>query len=110
MCTDPDSSTYIIPCELICIFKNGFKVLNACDWGYYLSNENKYIPIKTTLPPPPEKLLKVIHCKCKTNCDSKRFTCRKLGIECSVGCGECRGLSCSYSNITRDEEDEYAHY
>ena len=84
-------------------------VLNACDWGYYLSNENKYIPIKTTLPPAPEKLLKVIHCNCKTNCDSKRCTCRKHGVECSVGCGECPGFSCSNSNITRDAEDENAH-
>ena len=47
-------------------------VLNACGWGYYLSNENKYIPIKTTLPPAPEKLLILIHCNCKTNSDSKR--------------------------------------
>ena len=60
-------------------------MLNACDWGYYLSNENKYIPIKTTLPTAPEKLLKVIHCT--TNCDSKRCTCRKHGIECSGDVG-----------------------
>ena len=84
-------------------------MLNACDWGYYLSNENKYIPIKTTLPPVPEKLLKVIHCNCKTNCDSKRCTCRKHGVECSDGCGECPGFRCSNSNITRDAEDENAH-
>ena len=80
-------------------------MLNACDWGYYLSNENKYIPIKSTLPTALEKLLKVIHCT--TNCYSKRCTCRKHGIECS---GECRGFSCSNSNYTGDEEGENAHF
>ena len=28
---------------------------------------------------------------CKLNCDTKRCTCREYGLECTSGCGECRG-------------------
>ena len=67
--------------------------LNPVEWGWRLSDD-KFFPEKCSLPPAPEGLLKVIHCNCKKDCDSKRCTCRKYGIECSIGCGECRGISC----------------
>ncbi|CAG2201575.1 unnamed protein product [Mytilus edulis] len=50
-------------------------------WGWYTSG-NKLLPIRSTLPPAPDKLLKTIRCNCKQNCDSKR--CRKHGIDCSI--------------------------
>ncbi|KAJ8043143.1 hypothetical protein HOLleu_10106 [Holothuria leucospilota] len=76
------------------------------DWGWYIADE-KLMPIKTNMPPAPEMLLKVIRCKCKTNCDTKRCTCRKHGLECSTGCGECRGTGCTNAadyNIETDDE------
>ncbi|KAJ8018287.1 hypothetical protein HOLleu_43796 [Holothuria leucospilota] len=76
------------------------------DWGWYTADE-KLMPVKTNMPPAPEMLLKVIRCKCKTNCDTKRCTCRKHGLECSTGCGECRGIDCTNAadyNIETDEE------
>lgn len=47
------------------------------------------------LPPVPEKLLQIIRCNYKHNCDRKRCSSRKHGLDCSVVCGECRGVSCS---------------
>jgi len=73
------------------------------DWGWQLKN-GAYIPVKTDIPPAPEKLLKVVHCNYKVNCDSKRCSCRKHGLECSSGCGTCRGISCTNSG-TADYED-----
>lgn len=57
----------------------------------------KVLPLKSTLPPAPKRLLKVILCKCKLNCDTKKCTCLKLGIESTVGCGECHEVNCSNS-------------
>ena len=67
--------------------------LNPLEWGWKQA-ENLLLPIQTHLQPAPEDLLKIIRCSCKSNCDSKRCTCRKHGLECSPGCGECQGKSC----------------
>ncbi|CAG2253857.1 unnamed protein product [Mytilus edulis] len=75
--------------------------IHPIDWGWYTSG-NKLLPIRSTLPPAPDKLLKIIRCNCKQNCDSKRCTCRKHGIDCSIDCGECRGINCTNSpNLTQ---------
>ena len=68
--------------------------LDPMEWGWEIA-ESLLIPVKMTLPPAPDYLLKVIHCGCKLGCDSKRCNCRKHGLECSAGCGNCRGVSCS---------------
>ena len=73
------------------------------EWGWKLSN-NRLIPVKCDFKAAPDKLLNMVRCKCKQNCDSKRCTCRKNGLECSPGCAECRGISCS--NTTRCYESE----
>lgn len=71
--------------------------LSPTDWGWHI-DDNKLLPVKGTLPPAPEKLLKIIKCNCKINCDTMRCSCRKHGIECSSACGECRGVSCLNSS------------
>ncbi|CAG2201846.1 unnamed protein product [Mytilus edulis] len=50
--------------------------LDPNQWGWYTS-ENKLMPVRCLLPPAPQKLLKVIRCNCKQNCDSRRCSCRK---------------------------------
>jgi len=81
----------------------GMTTLTPKGWGWQLKN-GAYIPVKTDIPPAPEKLLNVVRCNCKVNCDSKRCWCRKHGLECSSGCGTCRGISCTISG-TADYED-----
>ncbi|CAG2196688.1 unnamed protein product [Mytilus edulis] len=78
--------------------------LDPKDWGWHVE-DNKLLPIRAILPPAPEKLLRIIRCNCKLNCDTKRCSCRKHGIDCSPACGECRGMNCSNtSNITEADE------
>lgn len=72
--------------------------LNPLEWGWKQA-ENLLLPIQTHLQPAPEDLLKIIRCSCKSNCDSKRCTCRKHRLECSPGCGECQGKSCLNAQI-----------
>jgi hypothetical protein len=71
-----------------------FDNMEAKDWGWSIEH-NMCVPIRSSLPPAPDELLKTIYCRCKTNCDSKRCNCRKHGLECSVACTECRGNTCS---------------
>ena len=47
-----------------------------------------------------------VRCNCKMGCETLRCSCPKAGLECSTGCGECRGICANmYQNIT--EENEY---
>ncbi|CAC5394472.1 unnamed protein product [Mytilus coruscus] len=46
--------------------------LNPLDLGWSITND-RLTPIKTTLPAAPDKLLNIIRCKCKTNCDTRTF-------------------------------------
>ena len=64
-------------------------------------------PRTTELPPAPDFLLRFIRCNCKGDCKSKVCTCRKHGLDCSLACGECKGLSCDNSpNIEHTLEAE----
>jgi hypothetical protein len=53
--------------------QNGHDNMEAKDWGW--SIEHMCVPIRSSLPPAPDELLKTIYCRCKTNCDSKRCHC-----------------------------------
>ncbi|XP_053373150.1 uncharacterized protein LOC123533634 [Mercenaria mercenaria] len=83
----------------------GNDTLNPLDWGWEMIN-SKLLPKKTDLPPAPESLLQIIRCNCKTNCDSRRCSCRKHGLQCSAGCGDCRGTNCTNSPTTADIDIE----
>ena len=70
--------------------------LNPLEYGWQII-QNMMRQVKTSLPPAPENLMKTIRCNCKVNCDSKKCTCRKHGLDCSSACGDCKGVSCSNS-------------
>ena len=73
-------------------------------WGWKNSS-GQLLPIKTDMPPAPMELLRLFRCNCKTGCDTSRCTCRNHGLECSLACGECKGLQCSNSSNSIDDED-----
>ncbi|KAK6178648.1 hypothetical protein SNE40_011176 [Patella caerulea] len=66
------------------------------DLGWELRHDHLY-PVYTLLPPAQADLLRVVDCNCKTECVSWRCSCKKHGLECSPGCGHCRGVSCTNS-------------
>ena len=74
----------------------GNDTLHPDDWGW-MNVDSRYVPYNTDLPPAPSKLLSVIRCCCKADCDTKRCSCRKHGLDFSPACGECHGLQCSNS-------------
>jgi len=76
--------------------------LDPTDWGWKVT-EGKMIPYMTDLEPAPKALLRVIRCKCKTGCGTKRCGCRGLGLDCTPACGDCRGIC---ENIRREDSDD----
>ena len=70
--------------------------------------EGKLLPVQSDKDVSTKALLKVVRCNCKMGCDTQRCFCRKAGLDCSTGCGECRGICANmYENITLTEDNEY---
>ena len=71
--------------------------------------EGKLLPVQCDMDVAPKALLKEVRCNCKMGYDTLRCSCRKAGLDCSTGCGECRGICANrHENMTYDNEyDEY---
>ena len=61
----------------------GHRALDPQQLGWTLE-EGRLDSTTTNLPAAPESLLKIVCCNCKTDCNSRRCTCRKMGLEWSV--------------------------
>ncbi len=69
--------------------------------------EGKLLSVQYDMDVAPKALLKVVRCNCKMGCDTLRCSCRKAGLDCSAGSGECRGFCANMcENITEDNEYE----
>ena len=66
--------------------------LNPLKSGWSLKNILE--PIKTDLAPAPDHILKVIRCSCKSGCSSNRCFCKRNGLQCTLSCTECNGITC----------------
>ena len=82
----------------------GIFAVDPLKWGWEEKN-NVYHPIMTDLPPAHSDILKVIKCSCNGNCETLKCTCRKNGIDCSVYCKNCKGISCKNSITVEYESD-----
>ncbi len=73
--------------------------------------EGKVLPGQCDIDVAPKAPLKVVRCNSKMGCDTLRCSCRKAGLDCSTGCGECRDICVNmYGNITEDNEYEEDTY
>jgi hypothetical protein len=95
------SLRHYIQCQ---IWQGDQTMRDATQWGWKIK-KNVRVPIKMTLQPAPDNILNVIRCNFQANCDSKRCTCCKSGLDCSMICGKCRGM-CSNGILQIEEEDE----
>ena len=57
----------------------------------------------------PDRLLNIIRCtgKYKSRCDTRRCTCRKHGLDCTVACSECKVVNCSNCQPAASELDDH---
>ena len=72
--------------------------ISPLEWGWESVN-GKLFPMRTNLPPVPERLIKLTRYSCKLNCYTKKCSGRKHGLDCTVGCGDSKDVSCSNSNL-----------
>ena len=69
--------------------------------------EGKLLSVQYYMDVAPKALLKVVRYNCKMGSDTLRCSCRIAGLDCSNGCGECRGICANMcENITEDNEYE----
>lgn len=76
--------------------------INPCEFGWSIVN-GKLMPIKTAKQPALNALHAIICCKCKSNSDTRRCTCRKHGLDCNISCGKCHGQGCIDSRQCEEE-------
>ena len=62
----------------------------ATDWGW-IASDDRLVPVATDRPVAPERILRMISCGCKQNCQ-KLCKCRKAGLYCSEMCTNCAGV------------------
>lgn len=56
------------------------------EYGWSLEN-NKYVPVVTSLKPAPEAVIELVRCGCrKTQCINARCSCRKANMVCTEMC------------------------
>ncbi|KAK6191116.1 hypothetical protein SNE40_002860 [Patella caerulea] len=83
--------------------------LSPDQWGWK-SVQGKLVPVLTDLPPAPQELLDIVRCNCKSGCNTARCTCLKNGLECSMACGDCKGVceNCSVfpSDVMEEDVDD----
>lgn len=79
--------------------------LDPTQWGWHVKNR-KLMPVYTSKDPAPSNLLKIIKCGCKTDCRKRTCTCHKYGLNRSLLCGECRGVSCLNCQDHKDIDDD----
>ena len=79
------------------------------NFGWKLE-DNKWLPVMTTLPPAPEAVIQLVKCSCaKEKCSTNRCQCRKANLNCTDLCNCCdSGDICENSHSPNDdlEEDE----
>lgn len=80
------------------------KDMDPQQWGWILNN-NVLDPVTTLLPPAPDILLNSIFCNCTKGCGAS-CGCRKVGLACSIVCGNCHGQSCFNIDKT-DSSDNF---
>ena len=60
--------------------------MNATEWGWNAQG-GKLVPPIMYMNPAPDKLLKMIHCNYTAGCVTKKCTCRRNGLECTIAFG-----------------------
>ena len=83
------------------------------NFGWKLE-DNKWLPVITTLPPAPEAVIQLVKCGCaKERCSTNICQCRKANLNCIDLCSCCdSGDICENSHSPNEdlEEDEDVAY
>ncbi|XP_065662608.1 zinc finger BED domain-containing protein 5-like [Hydra vulgaris] len=85
--------------------------LDPLSWGWVIQNQ-MHAPIMTDIEAGPQDILNIIRCGCKGPCGNKCI-CRKAGLNCTLSCKECHGVTGTNGNTNIPEvdiEEEERHF
>ena len=85
--------------------------------GFYKEASGEVKPMTTDVLPAPKSIIEMVRCQCKTDCSSKRCSCRAANLPCTDLCN-CDSDQCEndddYFTASQqesdDENDEYDPY
>ena len=80
----------------------GVDTLDPKEWGWKIC-EGRMVPLTTDLEAAPRDLLEIVRCTCRTGCSTVRCSCRKNGLPCTFGCGQCKGVCSNIYDIDLDD-------
>ena len=77
------------------------------NWEWNLQ-DNRLVPLMSTMNAAPDNLLKIIHCNCSTACKILRCSCRRYGLPCTTVCGPCQIEECDnpYNRFLPEESED----
>ena len=77
------------------------------NWEWNLQ-DNRLVPLMSTMNDAPDNLLKSIHCNCSTACKTLRCSCRRYGLPCTTICGPCQIEECDnpYNRFLPEESED----
>ena len=67
--------------------------MDPMNWGWILQ-DNRLVPLMSTMNAAPDNLLKIIHCNCSTACKTLRCSCRRYRLPCTTVWGPCQIEEC----------------
>ena len=53
----------------------------------------------------PVSLLKIVRCNCSGNCGKNTCSCKRNGLQCTLACGQCKGITCTNGPCPDDDDD-----
>ncbi len=82
--------------------------IDAAKWGWVVCETQHGAKLKphmmdrTAAPP---ALLKLIKCNCSGHCNRNTCSCKKNGLNCTLACGNCKGLTCTNTGCVTAGDD-----
>ncbi|KAB0797138.1 hypothetical protein PPYR_08132 [Photinus pyralis] len=76
------------------------------DWGWILKNGNLH-PIHSDQAMAPTWVLQKIFCNCSSGGCKKACRCKRMGLSCSMACGQCNGITCMNPTYVDADEDSF---
>ena len=70
--------------------------LNALEWGWK-EVSGRYYPITTAedIRIAPDVVLDLVNCACKSGCTSRKCSCKRFDLPCTLACVNCQGQDCN---------------
>ena len=77
------------------------------NWVWILQDDRP-VPLMSTMNAAPDNLLKIVHCNCSTACKTLRCSRRSYGLPCTTVCGPCQIEECDnpYNRFLPEESED----